>query len=155
MSDVNITIEGLDQLQIRMRAWPSKFNAIIKKTLDASLLAIWQRVGELGYPQPPPNSTYKRTGTLGRTLGTSDHGGMSGKPDVYKVKSSGSGMQSASFGTRLKYARYVIGDKSKEQATVHAGRWWTLPDVAEQMTDRIKGLFEIAAKTMARFLDGR
>lgn len=154
MSSVNITIDGLEELQKRMAQWPNKFNAVIRKTLQASLLTIWQRVGEKGYPKQPTESKYRRTGTLGRSLGTSEQGGLSGKPDVYRVKKEG-GWQSATFGTRLGYAPYVIGDKTSEQAQVHAGRWWTIPEIAEEVTDKIKRLFEIAAETMVRFLDGK
>ena len=74
------------------------------------------------------------------------HHGMSDSPK----RGMGSGMQEASFGTRLDYAPYVIGDE--EQAKVHRGRWWTISKVAERATGKITKVFTLMAQNLAAFL---
>jgi hypothetical protein len=140
-----IIIEGLDELRDRMAQFPGKFQRVIAKTLEASLLKLWENVPP--YPPAPASSEYVRTGTLGRTLGA---GGQ--RPDIYEVKQEG-GFQVASFGTKLGYAPYVIGDN--EQAWMHQNRWFVLGDVLNKSVGAIEGLFNAAADEMAKWLDGK
>ena len=77
---------------------------------------------------------------------------MSGKPDIFRLK-QGSGFTTGKFGTRLNYAKYVIG--AEEQSKVHRDAWWTLDeDVKKKAEPRIKKVFEKAFKALARALDG-
>ena len=143
-----IEVEGLDELRHNFQQFPNEFNRTLKKAMDASLLVVWENV--LPYPAKPESDSYIRTGTLGRTLGTGMTGGQIGKPDIYQVRGMGSGMQEASFGTRLEYAPYVIGDE--EQAKVHRGRWWTISKVAERATAKVTKVFVLMANNLAAFL---
>lgn len=153
MAETTITITGLVELRQRFAAFPDKYNKSLQKTMQAVLLKVWELVP--AYPSPPPNSSYRRTGTLGRTLGVSAGGGRAGRPDIYEKRQAG-GYHEARFGTRLEYARYVIGDKSSEQAWMHEGRWWTIPqDLFEKVREPIEKLFEIATEEMAKWLDGK
>ena len=102
-----------------------------------------------GYPRPPANSTYKRTGTLGRTLGVSEGGHKLGKPSIFEVRQRGSQFTSGSLGTNLDYAPAVIGDR---QDPVHSGRWWTLRGVATAATKAVVQLFELFAAKCAAWL---
>lgn len=149
MAESVIEIRGLDPVIARMQAYQSALIATLKTTVEASLLALWENVPE--YPPPPDDSSYRRTGTLGRTLGGGMDGGQGGgKPDVYQVQELGQKIE-GHFGTRLDYAPVVIGPG--EQADMHLGRWWTLEDVAKEADDKIQALFSIAASKMAEYLD--
>jgi hypothetical protein len=148
MADVSIEVKGLAELRTRFQKMPDRFNKGLRKTLDASLVILHENVPK--YPAPPPDSTYIRTATLGRTLGVSMAGTKAGSPDIYTVKPAG-GYQVATFGTRLNYAPYVIGER--EQAKVHQGRWWTLLTVAKRSTRQITQAFEAFAKALADYLD--
>src|SRR5689334_23309717 len=103
-----IEVRGLDELIKRMKAYPDQLTKSVRVTMQAVLLAVWEAVPP--YPPPPEGSTYDRTGTLGRTLGSGFEGGQSGQPDVFTIKELGSAWE-AHFGTNLDYAPYVIGDE--------------------------------------------
>ena len=143
---IEVQVKGLVEILKRMAAFPAQLDAVMAKTLEAVLLTVHENV--LPYPPEPPNSTYTRTGTLGRSLGA---GGT--MPDIYEVRPMGAGSM-ARFGTRLEYAPYVIGDRDSEQAWMHKDRWWTLPDIAKRAEDKIKRLWNIAAEQMERFISG-
>lgn len=144
-----IEVRGLRELIKRMQAFPQQMEAAAKTTMDAALLTLWENVPE--YPDPPQNSTYRRTGTLGRTLGSSEAGGKGGKPDVYLTRKLGGGNIEGRFGTKLEYAPYVIGDDT--QADVHKGRWWTMKTIAENASEKIERLFNTLADKLAAFLE--
>lgn len=145
-----IEIRGLKEIQERMQEYPQKLNAAIRKTMQAAILALWETVPP--YPEPPEGSTYRRTGTLGRTLGSGESGGKaSSTPDIYEVKKMGSAYEGR-FGSSLEYAPYVIGDDT--QAEVHRGRWWTMKVIAERATAKIDRLFEMLAEKLTAWLDG-
>ena len=81
--------------------------------------------GELPeYPPAIPGSSYKRTGTLGRSFTESV------TPE--------SGAVIGELGTNLAYAPWVVGEdfpgkmhggRQKYQAQVHVDRWWQFEDV--------------------------
>lgn len=73
------------------------------------------------YPPPPPNSTYRRTGTLGREITTKTE------------RSAGNIMGFIASATQ--YAPFVISEDT--QAWMHQGRWWTLHDVLRKAADRV------------------
>ena len=145
-----IEVRGLKELQARIAQFPDKLEEAQQVTMDASLLTLWENVPP--YPKISFNSSYRRTGTLGRSLGTSAAGGKgSGKPSIYETKKLGSGFEGR-FGTDLSYAPYVIGDTT--QAT-HMGYWWQMKDIANKAGDKITRLWQTLADKMARFLDGK
>lgn len=145
-----IEIRGLEEITRRMRDYPQKLSAAIKTTLGAALLALWENVPP--YPPPPENSTYVRTGTLGRTLGSSEGGGKSGQPDIYEVKPLGGGEWEAHFGTNLEYAPYVIGDDTQAR---HMQHWWKISVIKERAAEKINRLFGVMADKLAAWLDGK
>jgi hypothetical protein len=133
---VDIEIKGLAELIEKMRAYPGRLRQEIEALMPAALTIFWENVPP--YPPPPEGSTYRRTGTLGRTLGS---GANAQSADIFEIRSLGSTMIEGRFGTRLKYARYVIGDRDTEQAG-HMRHWWTLPQtVVERSTGKITRLF--------------
>ena len=153
MADVDIKVEGLDEIRRRFSQSTQKYFDALRVTLGTSLLKIWENVPP--YPTANPDSTYIRTMMLAKSLGTTEGGGASTggmRPDIYEVK-VGPKMSSASFGTRLEYAPYVIG--TEEQAQVHRGRWWTILDLAKKSVPGIQRIFEKFVERLARWLDGQ
>lgn len=146
-----IEVKGLDELIARMQAYPDKLKAAVKVALDSSLLALWGAVPP--YPPAPNSSGYVRTGTLGRSLGSSDGGGMaSSAPSIYVVKPMGDANYEAHFGTNLSYAPYVIGDNT--QAWMHKGRWWIISDIAAAAKEKIQAIFGQLEGALVEFLEG-
>jgi hypothetical protein len=147
-----IEVRGLTELIQRMQQYPQKLAAVVKTGMDATLAALWESVPP--YPASPPDSTYRRTGTLGRTLGSSFSGGKSGgEPSIYSTRSLGAGNIEGRFGTNLDYAPYVIGDGT--QAKVHQGRWWTMTTIAEKAKSKITAVWNSVGTKLANFLDGK
>lgn len=137
-------------LMQRMARYPKKLDAVLKETNKASLLTLWEKV--LPYPRRP-NSSYRRTGTLGRSLGVSMSGGQLGQPDILKQKKLGTTGYEGAFGSNLSYAGDVIGTQT--QKPIHQGIWWTISSVLKRAQAKIVSLHNIAAEEMAAFLDGR
>lgn len=148
---VEIEIEGLNELRARFGKSKQVFDRELKTTMQASLHILTENVPP--YPEQATNTDYIRTGTLGRSLGSGFTGGQTGqRPDIYEVRRESGGMYAATFGTRVKYAPYVIGDK--EQAWMHF-RWWRISDVARRAQSKLTGLFNDLAKDLTEYLEGR
>ena len=134
----------------RMRRYPQQLDKVTKYTLGASMLTLQENVPP--YPKPPPNSRYKRTGQLGRSLGSSMGGGVTGTPSINQIKKLGPGAYEGAFGTNLGYAPDVIGNNT--QKPVHRGRWWVMRQILELSTAKINRLWENTSKQLAGYLDG-
>ena len=148
----SIEIRGLDELIRRMQQFPERLEASMRETMQAALLTLWENVPP--YPAPPAGSSYDRTGTLGRTLGSGEGGGTGGgQPDVYEVREMGSGFE-GQFGTNLDYAPYVIGDE--EQNPYHTvNGWWRMSFIKNRAQEKIEGLFNTMGEKIAEFLEGK
>ena len=151
MTKTSVEVTGMGELLTKMQAFPVKLGQVMAKGMAASLTVIWEKIPP--YPAPPADSSYRRTGTLGRTLGSSMRGSTSGgNPDIFTVKKLGAGYEGR-FGTRLNYAPYVIGDGTQSRA--HAGRWWTLRNVAEKAQSKILQVWTGIADKLAAYLEGK
>ena len=145
---ITIEVEGVGEIQRRFQQYPQKFDRVLGKTLDASLLTIWGDVPSY----PVYDSPYARTGTLGRTLGVGKTGRKLGEPDILE-KNIGPNMFEASFGTRLEYAPFVVGETTQAG---HMAHWWTLDGtVFRKVKPKLEKLFKIMVEELARWLDGR
>lgn len=148
----SIEIKGLKELLSSMTRYPVELAKTVAVTMSASLNTLWGNVPP--YPPPPSDSAYRRTGTLGRSLGSGMGGGASsGEPSIYKVRQLGEGNYEGTFGTNLDYASYVIGDT--QQASVHQGRWWTMRKIAERAAEKINRLWQMAGDKLVQFLEGK
>lgn len=134
----------------RFQRYPEQFSQVMQKTMEASLLHVQSSTP--GYPRPRPNQTYRRTGTLGRSLGVSQTGGPLGAPSIRTIKKLGAAYM-GEYGTNLEYAPDVIGEGTQKELFV--GRWWTLATVAKRATAGIIKLHDAAVDTLARWIDGR
>ncbi len=147
MNTIEINDHGIAE---RMAKSPKEFEAVSNATMDASLLTLWENVPP--YPAPPPDSSYDRTGTHSRKLGSDIGGGKSGgTPSIYTKKKLGSSFEGR-FGTNLEYSKYVIGDDT--QAWMHY-RWYRMKDIADASKEKILKLWNTAAEKMAKFLEGK
>ena len=133
MTNIEIDIRGLDRAIEKLKKFPGALQSVWKDRMEMSLLELWSAVRP--YPPKPPTSKYKRTGTLGRSIGSGMAGGKADKPTVYSIKGSGTDMQ-GHFGTNLSYAKYVIDPE--RQAYMHQGRWWTMESIKKDAMPKIK-----------------
>ena len=151
MTSPLIEIKGDKEILARMAQFPQQLEAAQKVTMDASLTTLWENVPP--YPAPPTGSTYTRTGTHGRKLGSGYDGGAGGgKPSIFQSKKVGGGFEGR-FGTNNEYSAYVIGDDT--QAEVHQGRWYKIGDIAKKSEAKILGLWNTLAEKLAKFIDGK
>lgn len=133
MSDqLDYQIKGLDKLNKKLkRLQSSELKDTLKKTTDKAVKYVHSQVPE--YPAPPPASTYRRTGTLGRQINTA-------------VKEVGSEIYGV-IGSPTKYSPWVISSEAVPevgagpQAAVHKGRWWTLQDVVKKSLAEVKRFY--------------
>jgi hypothetical protein len=136
--DLKIDVVGLEKVVQKMAQFPAKLKIQMKRNMMASLDVLQENVPP--YPQPPANSTYKRTGTLGKSIG-----GGTMKPAIYNV--TGSGMDVVGkYGTKLSYAKYVIDPE--QQAYMHRGRWWTTETMVEKAKNKIIKIWNDMVKTL-------
>lgn len=146
-----IEVKGLKELLSRMTAYPVELAKAGAVAMSASLNTLWENVP--AYPQQDPQAHYRRTGTLGRSLGSSEGGGAAGSsPSVYKIRALGEGNFEGEFGTNLDYAPYVIGDN---QAGMHSSNWWNIRTIAERAADKIEKIWQMLGDKLAAFLEGK
>lgn len=152
-SDIQITIDNQASRFLRDEFGPARFHETVKRGMERGMLRVQQQIPEY----PPPRtytqvsrgsalwskgarkvsgqkgrwwaSSYRRTGTLGRSITT-------------KVEDSGAGVKGV-IGTNVSvktessgYAQYVIG-MPEEQAWFHRDRWWNLAKEVEKHVDDI------------------
>lgn len=143
MTEIEVRFTPPDLPQ-RMMRYPKELEREMEKTMKQSLAHVQGSVPP--YPAASPDSSYVRTGTLGRSIG------LGGRAEIYEVKKIGGGYE-ARLGTNLSYAPYVIGPE--DQAAQHKGRWWTMKTVAEKARPGIERLFEAMSERLVAFLGGR
>lgn len=144
-------IKGLKELISRMQAYPLQLARTLAVGVSASLNIFWENTPP--YPRQKPETKYRRTGTLGRSLGSSETGGATGQgPSVYRIRKMGEGNMEGVFGTKLDYAPYVIGDTMQAKQNSH---WWRMQDIAVKSQEKIKSLWNGIAVRLANFLEGR
>jgi len=145
-----IEVLGLEEVIEKLDNYPKMLNEMISETTEASLLTLWENVPP--YPPEPENSTYRRMGTLGRSLGSGAQGGKDGQPDIMEVRPLGSGVgYEGQFGSRLDYAPLVIGD---DLQAGHMGHWWKISKVAELAADKINRLYQTMVDKLVEFMNG-
>lgn len=119
MTDM-IRIIGLNELKAKMARRGRDIPAELEVATRKAVAYVHSTVP--AYPPPPPQSTYRRTGTLGREIGT-------------EVRPMGSKIIGL-IGTNTVYAPWVISDEKVgsrgPQAWMHVGRWWTLQGVVHK-----------------------
>lgn len=132
MSD--IVVINLENATTLLRRFPDRAMEAFRKAADASMLLL---VAEMAvYPPPPPNSTYRRTGLLGRSWNT--------RRTEYDVAP---GVFRATLRNPTPYGVYVQGER---QARVHRNRWTTVRDAATRRRAQIEAYFAAAVRHLER-----
>jgi hypothetical protein len=127
-----VSIEGAEELVAKLDKIEGDIRPELERTTDRAVKYVYSKVPS--YPPPPPDSDYRRTGTLGRSITT----------DVRSVGSSVAGV----IGTDIVYAPYVISET--DQAWMHRGRWWTLQEHVRGLRDIIVGYYEEMLRKLVR-----
>ena len=133
-------ILGLDKLTAKLKRLSApELTRELEKTTRKAVHYVHGKVPP--YPAAPAGSTYKRTGTLGRSINT-------------KVKTMGSNVI-GTIGSSTPYAPWVISSekvpgKGGPQARVHKGRWYTLQGVVEKAQKAVNKFFEDMVKRLTR-----
>lgn len=139
-----IKVEGLSDQIKRMVAFPKTLDKEMSDTMSAALDVFEEKVPD--YPPPPAGSRYRRTHTLGNSL-------IKGSGLNVMKSEKISGMHQGTFGTKVKYAPYVISDT--HQAWMHKDWWWTVEVIAQRSIGKITELFQTLADRLAKFLGGQ
>lgn len=140
MAGVTIRFIPADLIQ-RFERYPQKLDEEMERATKAALAHVQGSVPP--YPPAPPNSSYVRTGTLGRSIG------LGGQAEIYTVEKMGGGWQ-AQLGTRLEYAPTVIGES---QGPAFSGRWWKLSDALNKARPGIERIYAAMARRLVDWLD--
>lgn len=151
MSDIEVKFTPPDLIK-RMERYPQQFDGVMKESANASLLVIHENVP--AYPKQLPSSKYTRTGLLGQSMGVGQTGGQIGQPNIYLTKKIGDGSYQGEFGSSLNYAPDVIGDGT-QKAIFKSRGWWATNTIAKRAAGKIIKVYEIAAKKMTQFIDGK
>lgn len=122
-----IALEGLDEVLDLLRRGDVNAAKALARSMRASTELLRDRMAK--YPPPPPDSSYRRTGTLARKWEAG-------------ARISGFAGEVMGFARNKEtpYASYVQG--FVEQARVHQGRWQTEREVLEKSEDEIMEIFE-------------
>ena len=119
----------IDQFMSAAAEWPQLMLARAGVVAGQALIMLAGDASQ--YPDPPPGSTYRRTGTLGRLWHQS-------RPVVKVRKHSMRG----TIGNATPYGPYV--QDPDLQASVHRGRWRTTQDVIDERRQDVLNMFERA-----------
>jgi hypothetical protein len=132
MADLTITIQGIAALEQKLAA------AVASGTLQRAMVRALARVQATlqRYPAPPANSSYVRTGDLGRSW-VSSTPIFSGSTLMGTVDNAVRGRRSGQ-----PYAQWVQGQET--QAAIHAGQWITDAEALQQNAPAILADFEDA-----------
>jgi len=130
---VEVEIRGLEELQRKARRMGTDMGPTMSRTMDRAVKYVHSTVPP--YPPAPPESRYRRTGLLGRSITT-------------EVRALG-GTTVGVIGTNVAYAPDVISSEPANgagpQAWYHKRTgWYTLQDVVAKAERQIIAIFEAA-----------
>lgn len=135
---LDIEIQGLDGVLAALDAFPEQVAARME---EATTRVVLRLIPDLArYPAPPAGSTYRRTGTLGRTW-------TSATPTFQAMASGFEGR----VGNATPYAVYV--QSADDQAWMHRGRWPTDEDVLADHAGDIQAEYTAAVEQLANDLN--
>ncbi len=169
MPDDSITVETSprDLLQ-RMEKYPKELD---KRMMSSLLKALYAIQGEApSYPAPSRKpfkfKSEKQRRYVMALIGEGKvpykrraAGGLGGSlrvgagSSITERKSLGGGHYMAALGSRLDYAKWVIG--TDQQAQYHRGTWWTVKEWADRARPKVVKVFEALTNELAAFLDGK
>jgi hypothetical protein len=141
MSIQRVEIKGLEKLNKDLSALNSRFPKYVHDTTLKAVLYVHQEIPD--YPPQPPNSTYRRTMTLGRTITT-----LQGKaPEALSRVEPLFGKIVGIVGTKLSYAPWVI-DRNRQTKVHKRHGWWNLQDVVRGLRSGITKVYRDGLKKL-------
>ena len=134
---MDVTIRGLTELQEKYAHKGRDIRPMLARTMDKAVKYAQSQVP--GYPEPPPFSTYRRTGQLGRALTS----------EVREIGNASVGV----IGNATVYAPDVISSEAVggrgPQKWYHARTgWYTLQAVVDGAREAIIDIFRKAVKML-------
>jgi hypothetical protein len=127
---MKIIYKGFEEFSRKVEGMARRMRGEMETTTRKAVLYVHSTVPP--YPGEPAGSEYRRTGTLGRSIGT-------------EVRPIGVGFVGI-IGTPTVYAPYVISEEAVgsrgPQARFHKGRWWTLQGVVRKAFPKVVGMYE-------------
>lgn len=142
MMQAQIEIRGLDRVRRKLERMKQSIRPQMEKATREAIHYVHSQVP--AYPPPPPTSTYRRTGTLGRSVTVFQHHAPGALSRVEPLGDEVRGV----IGTAIEYAPDVIDER--HQARMHKGRWYTLQRVVRQATVGIKRIYEKMVRELWR-----
>ena len=134
----DVEIPQLPALLAALDAYPDIARPILEETSSAALLSLIPGLAD--YPPAPANSSYRRTGTLGRLW-------ASAQPEFAPMES---GFE-ASIGNATPYAVYAQGEYQPKWM----GHWETAEQVVASRQADIEGYFDAALQQIAEAVDAK
>ena len=134
----SIDIPALPSLLTALERYEELAKPIVEQAASAALLSLVPALAD--YPAAQASSTYRRSGTLGRTW-------TAARPEWAPIAS---GFE-ASLGNATPYGPWV--QDSDLQAKMHRGRWKSDVQVVEQHEGEIARYFDAALDDIVRALD--
>ena len=128
---MNFKVIGIEKLMAKLKKLSApELTRELEKTTRKAVLYVHGQVPN--YPPAPAGSIYKRTGDLGKRIGT-------------EVKTMGTDVVGL-IGSPTPYSPWVISDEAVgsvgPQAWMHKGRWYTLQGVVKKAQDVVNRFFE-------------
>ena len=146
-------VTGQKELERKLKHLGDKMGPEIQKINEQAAEYVRSQIPK--YPPPPPNSTYKRTGRLGRWAvrprkQVSSGGGFSFSAATGQVR-----VYVSAITARVPYAAWVVSKRRVDgvgpQAKVHKrNNWWTIQDVARDASKGVRKIYEDGIKRLLR-----
>ena len=126
MSEITISVDAAAALSM-LENMPERLDRAMQRAMTDSTVLLLREMKT--YPAPPADSTYRRTGTLGKSWSR-------------KVEGRGYDITGivGSNGAMAPYNRYV--QDTEFQASIHQDRWVTIQEAAERHEGAIQSFFE-------------
>lgn len=135
MLEMTIRAEGEKATKAMLKKAPIVIRKHLKRGMGKSVFGV-ERIAKI-YPPPPPDSRYRRTGTLGRKWKSS-------------VKSITGGVRGI-VQNPVPYAPVVQGEN---QAAIHRGRWKPMSQIIKELGPKIAEYLEEALRLAIKELEG-
>jgi hypothetical protein len=139
---LKIAVYGEERISGKFGAIARKFGFLEDATMQA-VLYVHSKMPP--YPPQKAGSTYRRTGTLGRTITSL----MGHAPDALSRVENKFGQVRGIVGTKLSYAPWVI-DQNRQTKSHKQNGWYTLQGVVRSLRAGIKSTYKNALSTFLR-----
>ena len=139
---LRLSVRGLQEIIAKYQGVSKRFNTEVESITNK---AVKFAIGKVPpYPEEPTNSSYDRTGRLGRSVREL----QGSNPDALARTEPRPFGAIGYLGTSVGYSPFVIDEKS--QAWMHRGRWWTLQQFLRGLVPQIVKLYHVGLHRLFR-----